>query len=90
MAARAPVRRNISGDRKSRRGQDRANDLAHPSVEAARRVHPQNDEPDLTRRRRAQLVHDVVGDRRADNAVDLKQERAFGNRGSRCWQCEPS
>ena len=41
------VRRDI-GDDRHRRCQDRADDLAHRRVEAARRVHPKNDKPDLT------------------------------------------
>jgi hypothetical protein len=47
-------------------------------IEAARRVHAQNDETDRVRARCTQLTHDIVGDGRPDGPVNLQHKRAFG------------
>ena len=73
------VRRDIGRDR-HRRGEDRADDLPHRGVETARRIHAQNDDADFVRARGAKLAPDVVGERRADDAVDLEHERALAGR----------
>jgi hypothetical protein len=75
-------RRDISGDR-YRRSENRADDLAHRGVEAARCVHAQNDETRLVGARGGKLARDVIGEWRADGAVDLKHNGTVGSRGRR-------
>ncbi len=76
------VRRDIGGDR-YRRSENRADNLAHRSVETARRVHPQNDEPRLVGARGGKLARDVIGERRPDGAVDLEHNGTVGSRSRR-------
>ena len=74
----ARAARRHKGDDRHRRRQDRADDLAHRRIEAARRVHAQHDDADFVRRCAAQFPHHIVGDGGTDRAVDIEHQSAFG------------
>jgi hypothetical protein len=70
------VRGHVSYNR-HRRGEDRGIDLAHRAVEPAGRVHAQDHDAGLARRRGLEGAHDVVRDRRPDRAVDVEHDGAL-------------
>ncbi len=78
-ACRAGAARRDKGGDRHRRRQDRGIDLAHRRVEAAWRVHAQaRSGRSRGRRGRFDLAHDVIGDGRADGAIDVEDDSALG------------